>query len=294
MVKSITFALYLALLYTIVGNEAARILAVFPVPSTSHQSVFRPLTQELVKRGHSVTVLTTDPAFPQGQAPENLTEIDLHDLSYKRWEEYLAIPRGKEDDLLQQVTMLFDLHTQLFETQMMTREVQHILNQPEDAYDLLLIEACVRPALSLTYKFKAPTILISSFGLMYDNYETVGVSTHFFLYPVVGRRKLYNLTNWEKIVEIYNSLKIVNMYVEHEMKENESVRKIFGQDTPPLTALRDNVDMVFTNMHPIFEGNVPVPKNVIHIWGIHEKPQKKLPAVSKTNIFFYDHSRIPS
>ncbi|XP_026331658.1 UDP-glucuronosyltransferase 2B14-like [Hyposmocoma kahamanoa] len=271
-----TFTLCLAL-HTIVSNEAARILAIFPTPSISHQIVFRPITHELAKRGHNVTVLTTDPAFPHGEAPENLTEIDLHDLSYETWQQFLETNKGKKEDLLEQAIKLFDVLTEIFEKQMTTPEVKHILNQSEDAYDLLLIEAFVRPALSLTHKFKAPAIVISSFGPMIDTYEAVGASTHFFLFPSVGRQKLYNLTLWDKAMELFNHLVLVYVYEEHEKMENEAIRRIFGQDTPSVTALSNNIDMVFINIHPILEGNVPVPQSVVYIWGIHEKPQKELP-----------------
>lgn len=284
MGRLITFALYLAL-HTNIINDAARILAVFPTPSISHQVVFRPLTHELAKRGHSVTVLTTDPAFPQGGAPENLTEIDLHDISYEKWQQFLATNMGKKEALLEQAIMLFHVLTEIFEKQMMIPEVQQILNQTEDAYDLLLIEAFVRPALSLTHKFKAPTIIISSFGAMMDNYEAVGACTHFFLFPSVGRQRLYNLTLWDKAEELLNHMVHTYIYDGHEKQENEAVRRIFGQDTPAVTSLSKNVDMLFTNMHPILEGNVPVPQSVVHIWGIHEKPQKELPKVR--NLFTY-------
>ncbi|KAI5633114.1 UDP-glucoronosyl and UDP-glucosyl transferase domain-containing protein [Phthorimaea operculella] len=47
------------------NSNGARILVYIPTPSISHQEPFRPLTQELAKRGHEVTVITTDPAFPK-------------------------------------------------------------------------------------------------------------------------------------------------------------------------------------------------------------------------------------
>lgn len=52
-----------SILCVIGSNESARILAVYPTPSISHQVVFRPLMQELAKRGHDVVVITADPAF---------------------------------------------------------------------------------------------------------------------------------------------------------------------------------------------------------------------------------------
>ncbi|OWR45184.1 UDP-glycosyltransferase UGT33D4, partial [Danaus plexippus plexippus] len=45
-----------------------------------HQIVFRKITQELHKRGHELTVLTPDPAYPKGTAPANTQIIKLKDL----------------------------------------------------------------------------------------------------------------------------------------------------------------------------------------------------------------------
>lgn len=78
-------------------SEAARILAVFPVSLISHQTVFCPFTQELAKQGHEVVVITTDPTVPKGGAPSNLTEINVHDISYKIWgDQFMATSRGKK------------------------------------------------------------------------------------------------------------------------------------------------------------------------------------------------------
>ncbi|KAI8423594.1 hypothetical protein MSG28_012672, partial [Choristoneura fumiferana] len=81
-----------------------------------------PLTQELAKRGHDVVVITTDPAFPKGQAPKNLTEIDLHDMSYATWGLFMAkiseeqayeTRSGGELDAFQRIFLnLFERQTQ--------------------------------------------------------------------------------------------------------------------------------------------------------------------------------------
>lgn len=59
----VLFIVYFFICVDIGSNEAARILAIFPAPSISHQVVFRPLTQALAKRGHEIVVITPDPAF---------------------------------------------------------------------------------------------------------------------------------------------------------------------------------------------------------------------------------------
>lgn len=260
--------------------STARILAVFPVPSISHQVVFRPLTQELVRRGHEVVVVTPDPAFPRGESPENLTEIDVHEISYSNWQPFLTTATGKKEDLFVQIEVAFDAILGIFDKQLQVKEFDEILKNNGESFDLLLLEACARPALSLSHIFKAPVILVSSFGGMIGNYEIFGSPNHPLLYPLPLRQKIYNLTMWQKIVEIYNEYKLRILFKNHEEKENKVLRNIFGSSFPGLSKLTENVHMLLLNIHPIWDNNRPVPPGIIYTGGLHQKPLRDLPKVS--------------
>ncbi|XP_061712803.1 uncharacterized protein LOC133521750 [Cydia pomonella] len=258
--------------------NAARILAVFPVPSISHQVTFRPLTQELARRGHEVVVITPDPAFPKGQAPENLTEIDVHDVSYGTWRQLMTnVNNGKQNDFSSQYEAFGEAVRTIFEQQMTVLEVQNIIKNQNDTFDLLIVEACVRHALGFSYVIKVPVIAVSSFGAVFDNYDVIGAPSHPMLYPDVMNSRIYNLSFWEKINLYYNTFTILNLHKSAETKDNVVVRRIFGKDTPALSELQNNIDMLFLNIHPIWEGNHPVPPGVVHIGGIHQNPEKNLP-----------------
>lgn len=259
-------------------NEAARILAVFPTPSISHQVVFRPLVHELAKRGHEVVVVTTDPVFPKGQAPKNLTEIDVHDMSYRLWKEFVESSTGSQDDSFMQVKIGLELIKEIFIRQMETAEVQKVLK--EGNFDLLMLEALARPALALSHVFNVPVIQVSSFGAAMGNYECVGAPAHPLLYPTLFRQKIINITLLEKASEMYNHFKLKRLVDSLEDSENEMVRKLFGNDVPNLSELCNNVDMIFFNINPLFESNRPVPPSVIYMGGLHQNPLKELPKVS--------------
>ncbi|XP_063369085.1 UDP-glucosyltransferase 2-like [Cydia amplana] len=264
-----------ALVYS---SDAARILAVFPTPSISHQVVFRPLTHELARRGHEVTVITTDPAFPKGQAPANLTEINVHDVSYEVWRKLIANSRnGDKNDIRRQVKEFSDVCFEIFEKQTAIAEVQDIIQNRNNSYDLLLVEAWTGFALGFSHVIKAPVIAVSSFGAVGDNYDVMGAPIHPLLYPQVIATRVYNLSLSERVTEYYNYLTIMNDLRNSEKYEDAVLRRIFGEDTPPLSELKNNIGMMFINMHPLWEGNIPVPPSVIHIGGMHQKPEKDLP-----------------
>lgn len=265
--------------------ESAKILAFFPIPSISHQVVFRPLTQELAKRGHEVFVVTPDPAFPKDQTPDGLTEIDVHEISYSYWEKFLETATGNEDDLATQLEVAFDSIAVIFEKQLEVKEVKEILNNKNVTFDILLLEACAMPALSLSYVYKAPVILVSSFGGLIGNYELLGAPNDPIFYPLPLRQKLYNLTTWETLKELYyNHYQMFGLFENQEKKLDKSFKRIFGPNFPGLATLKNNVQMLFLNIHPIWDNNRPVPPNLIYMGGLHQNPRKELPRVRNLRI----------
>ncbi|XP_068623980.1 UDP-glucosyltransferase 2-like [Battus philenor] len=276
--------MFVALLFVITSSSLlsqvfpARILAVFPMPSISHQVVFRPLTQELAKRGHEVVVVTPDPAFPKGQTPPRLTEIDVHDISYNLWKRFVSAAAENNNDLFIQLEVAFDLILDIFKTQLEVKEIKEILNNKKNKFDLLLLEACIMPALSLAHVYDVPVIQISSFGGIVGNYELFGTPNHPIFYPLPLRQKIYNLTMWEKVVELYyNHYKLNKLTDKFELECDKVLTKIFGSNFPGLSKLKNNVHMLFLNIHSIWDNNRPVPQNVIYLGGLHQKPYKELP-----------------
>ncbi|XP_026736022.1 UDP-glucuronosyltransferase 2B18-like [Trichoplusia ni] len=269
---------YLVLSYICIANEAAKILVVVPTPSISHQVVFRPLTQELVKRGHDVTVITTDPIYSEGTAPANLTEIDLHDISYNIFRQEMAkMPKGNKDVMLLQTEIYFKICVSVFREQLKDKSVQQLIKNKNLKFDLLILEATFRQALVFSHIFKAPVIQMSSLGGVFDNFVTIGAPTHPILYPTIIRQKLNNLTMWEKVTELYNHYMSERIFQNNANLENELIREHFGPEVPTVTELYDNVDMLFLNVYPVFEGIRPVPPSVIYTGGLHQNPEKELP-----------------
>ncbi|KAJ8708788.1 hypothetical protein PYW08_010170 [Mythimna loreyi] len=279
-IKMFNLAALLLLTLSISSNNAAKILAYFPIPSFSHQVVFRVLTQELAKRGHEVTVITTDPAFPSGGTPANLTEIDVHDLSYENWKALREVGSKGEKDSIFQMRLASEIVLKVIEMQLNVDKVKKILK--EEKFDLLLLEACVRSALMLSHVFKAPVILMSSLGPFTFNVETIGAAWHPLLYPSPLTRRVHNLTKWEKLIELWNFYRMETSLVGYKDEENRIAKRLLGPGVPPISELNNNVAMMFLNIHPIWEGNRPVPPSVVYIGGLHQRPVKKLPSELQT------------
>ncbi|XP_045454951.1 UDP-glucosyltransferase 2-like [Melitaea cinxia] len=268
--------------------ESARILAVFPTPSISHQIVFQPLTQELAKRGHEVVVITTDPAFTKESAPKNLREIDLHDLSYNITKSAKVYISGEKTYLNQQVLLVLQALPYITKQQFLSEEVQSLVRDSSVAFDLLIVELLSRPALAYSHIYKVPVIEISSFGGSFGTFEMLGASSHPLLYPLAYQQKSYNLTLWEKIIELYSFSFTFNFAKNLDDNNSEVMKRIVDTNIPPIAELEKKVQMCFLNNHPLWDFNRPVPKNVLYINGISLKSNKALPEDLKT---FIDKSK---
>nr|XP_032522039.1 UDP-glucuronosyltransferase 2B4-like [Danaus plexippus plexippus] len=259
--------------------KSARILGVFPTPSISHQVVFQPLMKELVNRGHEVVVITTDPIYPSGQGPKNLTEIDLHDISYDIWTKLTKSGEFNIDDPRHQAKIIFEKIALVFEKQMKTPLVQKLLNDKNNNFDLVFTESCIRLSLVFSHLYKAPLIEISSLGGLYGTFDGIVSPIHPLLYPIANQQKTYQLSMWEKIYQLYVYYGIGSAYQNLEKMENNLLKTLFGPNTPDLQDLKKNVDMLFLNIHSVWDFNRPVPPNVLYLGGLHlqRKPVKELP-----------------
>lgn len=66
-----------------------------------------------------------------------------------------------------------------------------------------------------------PLIEISPFGGIYETFETAGVPTNPFFYPLSTRHRLNDLTLWEKISELQAQYNVKQVYAELAIIEDQ-------------------------------------------------------------------------
>jgi glucuronosyltransferase len=274
---------FLCSMFFINKVNGARILSVYPIPSISHQVVFRALTLELVKRGHELVVITPDPMYRKGKSPPNLTEIDVHNISYELWYKGFIesrLTKGKKDDFLKQMKTMAKVVIEVFEKQILNDEVQQILKNKTRKFDLLLCEASVLPALAFSYLLNIPVIQVSSLGTTPDMLKALGAPVHVFLYPSLLQQRIFNHTNWEYVIELYKyNREIETLITDYGTSTNKFLKRTFGSNVPDVNELKKEVTMLFTNVHPFWELNRPVPIQVVYLGGLHQQPERSLPKV---------------
>ncbi|CAB3254069.1 unnamed protein product [Arctia plantaginis] len=268
--------------------EPARILGIFPMPSISHQVVFRALMLELAKRGHELVTITPNPALPKNRPPDNITEIDTSEAY--QWIGWIfkefgsVLKRGAIMDM--DVALHDDLLAGMLDIvihEFNLPEVQKLLKDKSQKFDLVFLEAIGNYHLVASHILNAPVILFSSFCGYPEHLEAMGaVSIHPLYYPNFFRQKMRNLSFLEKIRQTYIEYKIYHIERIKRQKENEALRKTFGPDVPSIEEMEKNVQMLFLNSHPIFANNRPVPPSVVYLGALHLQPVKELPQDLKT------------
>lgn len=121
-------------------------------------------------------------------------------------------------------------------------------------------------------------------GGLSSTFAMIGATTHPLIYPDLMRRRIYNLTLWEKIENLYTHYSMERL-LEQYTSNSKLLKTVFGPDVPSMRVLRKNVHMIFLNVHPIWDFNRPVPPNVIYLGGLHQKPVRDLPEV----VFLFYH-----
>lgn len=155
-------------------SQSAKILGFFPVPSISHQVVFRALMEELANRGHQITMVTTDPIE---KPHSNITQIDLHDLSYD------IMKRAYDRSFNFKLSAFYKVFIDTFDAELASPKVGELLNDTKAQFDLCFVECIGVPMYPIKDRFKCPLILMCSLSPSFYNWEALGNPTNPAFYP---------------------------------------------------------------------------------------------------------------
>ncbi|XP_057651353.1 UDP-glycosyltransferase UGT5-like isoform X1 [Diorhabda carinulata] len=260
--------------------NSANILTIIPSASKSHHLPFQPLWRELASRGHQVTSITTDPQ--RITSLENLIEIDMsycYDIYEKhKLVEAMAKPNNSYFEIAAAIRKSF---TECEDYIFNSVEIQHLINNKNIDFDLLMIEAQMPAMFAFSWRFKCPIIAVASLDSALQFHDSMGNLVH----PIVNPD--YNLDigdpNEMSFKERLVSFVYVYMYKYHIYNNvfptyHARIKKYFGDDLPPLKDLQNNISMMFIGTHPLFHNVRPMNPNTITIGGgTHIKPPKELP-----------------
>lgn len=260
-------------------GRSANILGVALHPSYSHQVVFRPIWKHLSLRGHSVTVLTTDPM--NNSSLTNLTEIDLS-IAYDIWKSSKIIEVSRKEGFLTFFWKSMDVGERIMKTQMELNEVKDLLENQNRTFDLLIVEPVYMLGLGFAERFKCPLVYVLSTGAITTLHGSVGNPTHPLLYPAF-------LTPFNNPANFLERLtRFLLHFIEQILKpilysrNNKLLKEYFGEKAS-LENISSRVSLIFANTNPALSVPRPsVPAMVSLGGGFHLEDPKPLPTELKS------------
>lgn len=271
--------IWLALLLCLCHScKTARILAVVPVPSYSHQIAYRPLWKELSLRGHQVVLLTTDPM--NDPSLTNLTEVDMHG-AYSIFSEVNFGDICILSERFAPFTMMQGIVSLLLTLQRYQLGLEEVRNLVENAqFDLVIAEHLDPSTIFYGELFDCPIIAITSMDAIPMLHARMGNPIHPTLYPaqdiaysipVRFKERLYQLIfRW--IFEYYISTAAYT--------SRQTLLSVFHKrNFPSYEEMLKRVEVSFINSNPVFHATRPLTPGTVNTFGLHILKVKPLPQV---------------
>lgn len=136
-------------------GTSARILGFTPVPSISHQIIFRAIWKELALKGHDLTVIS--PNILNDTSLTNLKEIDVQH-TYNFIKAFDVQKRLSRDVFApDKVLNYFELIRGSTEMALDDKMVQNLIKSSE-SFDILIVQALHPLLFAMAARFKVPVI----------------------------------------------------------------------------------------------------------------------------------------
>ncbi|UZE89803.1 EGT [Parapoynx stagnalis nucleopolyhedrovirus] len=256
-------------MYALCSVYSANILAVFPTPAHSHHVVYKIYIQALAKQQHhNITVIKPNILnYMDAKRVLPIREInaDMSAQQFKKLVTKSAIfrKRGAVSDASTVTYANYLGLIEMFSDQFNNTSVRNLINSNE-TFDLIIVEAFAEYSLVFGHFYSpAPVIQIApGYGLT-ENFETAGaVARHPIHYPNIWRSDFQHTTE-----NIAIEMRLYNEFRQLTSTSNVMLKKQFGPNTPTIQQLRNNVQLLLLNLHPVFDNNRPVPPSVQYLGG---------------------------
>ncbi|KAF5287795.1 hypothetical protein FQA39_LY15731 [Lamprigera yunnana] len=256
----------LILIISIIGlSNGARILAVVPTPSYSHQVAFHSLWKELSLRGHQVTLVTTD--LIKDASLVNLTQIDISDLYEKgREEAQNMIKRNSMFEMLDMITSFAEFH-------LSHPKIQELIKKEDEHFDVVMVEFLTPFVLGYGARFKCPIILVSSIASFAWIDNIMGNPHHPIIYPDMPLNVYDELTLFDRVNVVLRHIAMDFFYKFYTVpSQQEMIYKYFGEDYPLIDDIARNISIVLANSNPVFHKIKPTLPSIISVGGNVYRP----------------------
>lgn len=254
------------LLLALASTNSLDILVILPYDGKSHFVVFKVLLNELLRKGHNLTVISH---YPENNPPPNYRDINLY-IPPKDFtpEDSLKLSRSYWD-VLQVGVFLVTNGRKNCKILLANKEVQELVNK-KTKFDVILTEEFNSDcALGLAYKLGAPVVRMTSHVLMPWHYARLGIPSNPAYVPfhfLEGGSHPTLLQRVERI--IFDAYFKLLFYTISQWSDQNTLAEYYD-DVPPLEELARNIKFLLISQHFTLTGSRLFPANVIEIGGYH-------------------------
>lgn len=280
-------------LFMICSVNASNILGFFPMPSASHVRLGYEIVFELHKRGHNITMITP---YPKNVQLENFREIYLKDLSEAMFSKFYFFFKFslafmyflfhfveeksnffEMDDMspLMQLIYCYYLGYMVLDETYKDPGIQNLLRS-NDTFDLVIMDQFYSEGLlGVAYRFKAPVVLSSSLESSQWTHHMLGNPAPYSYVANPYLQTTRYMTFYQRCYNTYVNFleELYRRFV--AFPYNEKVMHKYIPNSPSLDDLMYNVSLILVNTHISIKEPSPKVPNLIHVAGMHVKPENK-------------------
>ncbi|KAG8228499.1 UDP-glycosyltransferase, partial [Ladona fulva] len=272
--KGWSVLLYILILYTN-SSSSANILALFPFSSRSHSNLFSAITFALAEKGHSFTVITSQPL---DSTPPNYRQVDFSDLAEKILHDFSST---KEIGLLEILAKSRSMYEDVCRHTLFHPEVKKLLKPSNESehFDMIITNSVFSECLyGFAYIYRAPLVLISPPGPVSTTYNTLGLVALPSCITNVVSGFTDHMTFPQRIVNTVQTYGLFIYYYKFILNSVFSIMKdAYGEDIPPFSEIEKSMSLILVNHHFALNGARPLAPNLIEVGGLHIRPPKDLP-----------------
>lgn len=258
---------------------SANILCVFSKPAFSHQQVFRGITEELLKNGHQLTIMSTHPSDDE-RHHQNVSLIDVSfsvDILKRAFDE--LFDTAKSDKTWKSAFYkIVDTEASIVDKQLSSDDMTKLLNDDDARFDLLLLETGgMSPIHALAEHFNIPVVGVSSADAFSASHEIMGNVIN----PIAHPDRILPFRIAKSFTQQVGSclyLLLMKFIIAPRVRRNYEpiLKKHFPNIKKSHDELLSNVDLQLVNAHPAIGFNRPILSNTIQLGFLHIKPPKPL------------------
>lgn len=268
---------YLLLVAMACSAQAANILAMFLVPSYSHQMPLLRLSKALAARGHNLTVITTNPST---EPIANHTEIDMSFLYPMFRNGSLGVNLQSRKTVTEIMKELIPALVKTTEIELMSPQIQNFLSWAKDVkFDLALYENMITaPFLAMVYILGSPPVIGVTTVDSHPWFDSTMGAWSNPAYIPAATVTTDHMTFFERIQNLYDV--ILTSYYLYWLAyplQDQVIREVFGEGLPSAYELDHNKSLLMYSCDPVISFPKPLPPNIVLLGAMHIVPPKPLP-----------------